>query len=775
MNGKETGSMQAAEEGTESVSIVAAYDSRIFYNPSSRYCIIRAKSADTSIPKMARSSGRYKDHLIRFTAVGYEIPMMDAVELELEGQWVNSKHGVQLQVEQWREIVPQSEDGMISYLGSGLIKGIGEKTAAEIVARFGVDTVQILENHPERLLEIRGITENKLEDIKASYMESRMLRGLMTLLAPFKLTPKTALKVYQHFGPESMDILKKSPFELCQISGFGFRRVDAIIQKTNGRLNDPMRIRGAVYCILDEAKTQKGHLFLSCEDLEKGALRLLNEKVLVPELRVRKEEVQEVLQDMVLNGQVVSAKNDLYLPAVFAQEDETARRIARRLVERPPMEKTEELLKQLEKSTGLVLSSKQEAAVKMAFRYGLSIITGSPGTGKTTVLKMILEIYKKSHPDEKIILMAPTGRASRRMAESTGFDEAKTMHNKLGLTGEEEESGLPKKEQMLDAGLIIVDEFSLADMWLAEKFFSRVRSDTKIVLVGDPNQLPSVGAGNVFHELIECGLVPVTVLDRIFRQSEDSLIAYNARFINEGNTKLFYGNDFVFLNSDSQNMTAELIMEQYCQEISEHGIEKVQILSPFRSEGAAAAEQINEAIRERVNPFCSEEDEIRVGVKNFRIGDRIMQTQNTERVSNGDLGFIRGIKETPEGKKVVLDFGTDRILEYGPEQLVNLDLAYAATIHKMMGSEAEIIIMPVIKSHYIMLYRNLLYTGITRAKKKVILVGQKAALFMAIHKNDNRKRNTHLGMRICLYYRAFAKSAGMAVSAEVEAKLRQAS
>ena len=237
------------------MNCIGTYDGTIFYNPANKFCIVSVKTADQSVPAEARSNRRYKDHLIRFTAVGYEIPRTDAVELELDGEWTKGKYGVQLQVEQWREIVPRTKNGVEGYLASGLIKGIGPKTAADIVERFGVDTLDILEHQPERLLEIRGITESKLEDIKASYAENRMLQGIMTLLAPFKITPKTALKIYQYFGPTSVEILEKSPFELCQISGFGFRRVDAIVQKSGGNLHDSMRIKGAVFCALDEGKS----------------------------------------------------------------------------------------------------------------------------------------------------------------------------------------------------------------------------------------------------------------------------------------------------------------------------------------------------------------------------------------------------------------------------------------------------------------------------------------------------------------------------------------
>ena len=757
------------------MSYIGTYDGKIFHNPSNKFCIVIVKTADTSIPEKARDKRRYRDHLIRFTAVGYEIPMTDAVELELDGEWVNGKYGMQLQVEQWREIVPKTKEGVLSYLGSGLIKGIGEKTAAEIVAKFGTGTLDILEKHPERLLEVRGITENKLEDIRTSFAESRMLRDIMTLLAPFKLTPKTALKIYQHFGPACMDLLKKSPFELCRIPGFGFRRVDAIVRKTDNRPRDPMRIGGALHCTLDEAKGKQGHLFLERETLCKAAFKLLNEKIPLPEMRVRPEEVEKELDGMILNGSVVSMRDNIYHPAVFAQEDETASRIARLLAEeRPPMKDISAVIETVRTELGLRTSGKQESAVRTAFLYNLSIITGSPGTGKTTVLKIILEVYRRLWPDNKIVLMAPTGRASRRMAESTGFEGACTLHSGLGLVSEEDEGSRNRKKDGLDADMVIVDEFSMVDMWLAGKFFPALKKGAKIILVGDPDQLPSVGAGNVFKELIQCGLVPVTVLDEIFRQAKDSLIAHNARFIHDGNTRLYYGNDFQFLLCDSQEDAAAAIIERYCQEIESNGIEHVQILSPFRTEGAASSDHLNAAIREIVNPFQSTEDEVRIGPKTFRVGDRIMQTKNTDKVSNGDLGFIRYIDDTPDGKRIGLEFGENRSLEYSTEDLVNLDFAYATTIHKAMGSEYDIVLMPILKAHYIMLYRNLLYTGITRARKKVVLAGEKSVLFMAIHKNEISKRNTLLGERIRLYYKAYAKSAGIIVPEFLEEKLKAA-
>ena len=278
------------------------YESTIFYNEANKFSIIVVKTNDPRIPLQACSDRYYGDRMLRFTAVGYELPRTKAVELELDGEWVESKYGYQLQVEQWQEIVPQTADGLLAYLGSGLIKGIGPKTAEDIVATFGPDTLNILDNEPEKLLQIRGITEGKLKDIEESYAESRVLRNLMSLLGPFKITPATALKIYQHFGPACVDILKKCPYDLCQISGFGFKRVDGIVRKTDNRLHSTERIKGAVLYTLEDARSKSGHLFLPSEDLVKETLLLLNAPIPIPEQRVRTEEVQETLQQMILHG-----------------------------------------------------------------------------------------------------------------------------------------------------------------------------------------------------------------------------------------------------------------------------------------------------------------------------------------------------------------------------------------------------------------------------------------------------------------------------------------
>ena len=761
------------EEQSQQARIRCTFDSRIFVNPSSKYCIVRMKTDDESVPQNARADRWFPDNKIRFTAVGYEIPMTDAVEVVLDGLWVDGKYGVQLQVEQWSEIIPETEDGILNYLNSGLLKNVGEKTAEEIVSRFGINALRVIEETPEKLLDIRGITPERLEEIKESYAESRKLRDIITLLSPFKLTPKAALKIYNFFGPASIDILRKSPYALCQIPGYGFLRVDAIMRENRCDLHDPMRVCGAIHYALEHAKGDGGHLYLERKKVLESALKLLNNNIILSTQKVRQDEVEGALEQMILEGAVVAAQELIYHPKVFAQEDEVARVIAARLVERSPLDNYKPILEQVKKDLGLKLSQKQEVAVNEAFLRNLSVITGSPGTGKTTVLKMILEVYARLHPEHKVMLLAPTGRASRRMAESTGFKGAKTMHNALGLTNEEDEENREKERQNLDAELIIVDECSMVDMWLARQFFTRLKEGAKIVLVGDPDQLPSVGAGNVFKEIISCGIVPVTVLDQIFRQSSDSFIAYNAKIINRGETNLYYGEDFVFIPAKNQEDTAAIIMEIYCQEADIHGIDRVQILSPFRKRGEASSDLINAELREIINPFRSAEDEIRIGGNCYRSGDRIMQNKNTPNVSNGDLGFIRSVSNA-DPVSAEVDFGDGRKFTYKAEDMSRLELAYATTIHKAMGSEYDVVIIPMLKAHSIMLSRNLFYTAITRAKKRVILVGQKAALFMAIHCNDVTRRNTLLGARICLYYRAMAKNAGIPVPPVLEEKLKKA-
>ena len=732
------------------------YDRTIYHDPVSGYCVISVKTSDAAVPVEARSTYTHRDHLIRFTATGYRLPLTDAVEVSFDGEWVESKHGTQLAIGQWEEIIPRTPEGVKGYLASGLISGVGEKTAGDIVDRFGVEALDILDQSPEKLLEVKGITEAKLEKIKDSYIQSRAIRDLMTYLAPFKITPNTALKIQQEFGAHSVSVIRKNPYELCRISGFGFIKVDDIARKTGCPPNAPTRIRGALFYILDENRRSGGHLYLGTEDLCKEALALLNEKLPVPQTRLNEREVSDELYNVILNGGLIADSDAIYLPACFEAENFVARRVAEILRDHSFNINAAAELESIKRETGITLSKKQEVAVSMVFRYNLSIITGSPGTGKTTVLKAVIKLFQRLR-NGRILLTAPTGRASRRMAESTGYQKAKTLHSALGLVTSDNEKSHLNKTEPIDADLVIIDEFSMVDMWLASELFSRLKQGTKVVMVGDPDQLPSVGAGNVFREFITCGLIPVTVLDELFRQSKDSLIAHNAKFINESKSRLYYGNDFVFCECETQQQASIQIQRIYLEAVAKEGVENVQILSPYRDDGDASAAKLNEAIRELVNPASAATPELRAGQKVIRVNDRVMQTKNKGGVSNGDVGFVRSVSLNGDSEQVVtIEFSDSRFIEYTPSDLGIIELAYAMTIHKAMGSEYATVIIPVLNAHMVLLYRNLIYTAITRAKRRVFLVGQKSSLFVAIHRNKTARRNTLLGQRIERYYKASA-------------------
>ncbi len=737
------------------MSYVAVYDRTIYYNPDNKYCILRVKSNDNSIPAKARSAFKHRDNMIRFVAVGYELPLTDKVSMLIDGEWQEGKHGVQLRVEKCEEIVPQTREGIKGYLSSHLVKGIGPKIAEQIVDRFGDKSLRVIEETPEKLLQINGITPAKLEEIKSTYLESTRLRSIMLLLAPYQVTPMTANKIYEHFGAKSVEILKDNPYKLCEVSGFGFKRVDAIAMKNGMEFHAPIRIRGSVTATLDEQKNDKGHLYISEEKLVKSALKLLNGDMPVPQLCVKESDVTPVIEDMIRCDEIIRSEDDIYQTGCFVQECETAMKVAEVISYPVPKADITSVLEHIKDDLGISLSQRQSEAVYVAMRNNLSIITGSPGTGKTTVIKAIIETFKALYPKGKIRLAAPTGKASRRMAESTGFSDAKTLHSLLGLFGSEG-AGKAKEIKPLDADLIIVDESSMVDMWLALQLFRRITPGTKVVLVGDIYQLQSVGAGDVFRELINCGYIPVTVLNEIFRQSKDSRIAHNALKINNADCKLYYGEDFLFIPCQTQEDAADIICQSFYEQVKADGIENVQILSPYRSDGVASVDKLNGVIREVVNPLKEELPDLKIGNRFFRVGDKIMQTKNNDKASNGDIGFVRNIGKDQNGSsEVVIDFSDGRTASYGMEDMANIELSYATTIHKAMGSEYKTVIIPVIRSHAIMLNRNLIYTAITRAKKKVILVGQKSMLMMAIFKDATGKRNTLLGERIGNYVKAF--------------------
>lgn len=722
------------------------YVREIYRNEENGYCVFIYQTEDNSVPLAARDC-RNKGDGILFRAVGSALLQTDAVEMELYGKWCKNKHGMQLAVEKFELVLPQTMEGIRGYLSSGMIKGIGPRTAELITDRFGIRTFEVLEKEPDKLLQIKGITEKKLKAILFSYRESYALRDLSAYLKPYKITDRKIQKIYEEFGRDSLDTVKNRPFALCSISGFGFLTVDEIARANQCRPDDPMRIEGCIDYCMDQIMMD-GHLFQEKEQFTDMVYRQLNEGF--SSEVVQEREISAVIYHMTQEERLVMEQGAIYTVSNYRNEKETAKIIAQILTdeeqEAANEKELERLITEAQKELGILLSQRQREAVKMVFLNLLSIISGGPGTGKTTVEKVLLYVYHKTG-GRNSLLMAPTGRASRRMAESTGDLSACTMHNGLGLLGDEEEF---EPELMdLEADFIILDEQSMVDMRLASVFYRHIQERTRIVLVGDVNQLPSVGPGNVFRELVQCGVVPITVLDMVFRQGLNSRIASNAHLMQENNAMLEYGTDFVFLPAASDKEASEIIQKIYLEAVAQEGIENIQILTPYRKRGAVSVNALNELLREKINPEETGKVQMKAGGKIFRTGDKIIQNKNKDGISNGDIGFIREIYLDEDGmEKAELEFGEGRIVEYGIEEMEMIEHSYATTIHKSQGSEYPIVIIPWIPMFYKMLKRNILYTGITRAQVQVYIVGSRKSIVQAVHSPQAVNRNTRLGERV---------------------------
>ena len=722
---------------------------KIIYQSAGGYCVYSYSTKDESVPAAARRTQYHRTKRYHFTAVGYRLPASDRLEVELEGKWQNSKYGLQLAVEKCEQILPTDRNGLIAYLSSGFIKGIGPGTARAIVNRFGEKTLDVLDSDPDQLLSVKGIAETKLRRIVSSYQETRKMRDLAAYLAPFDVSEKKIMKIQETFGDESLTVVRTDPFQLCRIRGFGFLTTDAIARKIKVSLRHPLRYSGAIGFLLDEAKTA-GNLYLPMELLKEQCYELLNRDCETEVVPVK--DIEEALAAGHANGNIYIEGDRVYPAFERTCEVEVAKRIVSMLRSDPPnrianlpyeIHMAEEILDQ-------TLAPSQKKAVELCLGQRLAIMTGGPGTGKTTTLRVILDVYHRVYPRNEILLAAPTGKASRRMSEQTGFP-ASTLHSALGLiTDEDVESDA---FDPLPADLIVIDELSMVDMRLAYALFRRVKPGAQVLLVGDPDQLPSVGAGNVLRELIRSSLVPVAVLDTVFRQAANSRIYLNAYAVNHNDTHLQFGEDFVMFETKDSEQAAGLVLQQYFEEIAGRGIESVQILSPFRRKGSVCADSLNAEIREMVNPHRSDARELKCGPRLFREGDRIIQTKNTPEVSNGDVGVIEQIQTDEDGETaVVIRLGDGRTVSYSEDMMANVDWSYCISIHKSQGAEFPTVIIPLLKEHHIMLRRNLLYTAISRAKQKVILIGQRQAVYTAIHRNDVDKRNTVLADRIVAYY-----------------------
>lgn len=689
---------------------------------------------------LARVPDAHGEPMDAIKAVGHYLPTAEDIDYDLQGQWTRGKHGIQYQVDTYEELVPPTREGIVRYLASGLIKGIGQKTAERIFDTFGVQTLQVLDDTPERLIEIRGISQTKLEKIKTSLIESHGARNIIALLAPHGVTPNCAVRIFTQYGADATKIVREHPFRLCHIHGFGFKTADKIAQALGLDPTSPDRVdAGILYVLEDEEST--GNLCLNKGLLMKKALALLDTEALSQKMLATR--AYALLQE----GEITLYGDDAYRKSTAKAEEDVARRVTELLQSCSQMGRAE-IQKEIvlaEARIGFTLAAEQQEAVITSLAAGLSIISGGPGTGKTSIQKFILDIYQTLYPEGKIICCAPTGRAARRMQESTGYHST-TIHKALGLLAGED--GSYNEPEMLDADLIVVDEVSMVDIYLARNLLLSTPPGAKLVLIGDADQLPSVGPGAVLSELIRSGCIPLVKLDKIYRQAIGSRIPVNASIIRHNATHLEYGDDFRLIESKSFAESAEIIQRIYVEEANRYGAENVLVLSPYRGKTETGVNEINGRLQGLANPPAPDKAEIQSGRLRLRIKDRVMQMQNQGDINNGDVGLIRAIHFDRDEVVAEMDFGDGRVVEYDAAQLKSLDLAYASTVHKSQGSEYTSVILSLQTGHYPMLKRPLLYTAITRAKRRVTIVGERRALCMAIKTVDAEKRNTNLANRI---------------------------
>lgn len=674
-------------------------------------------------------------------AVGYCLPIADNLRYELQGHWSkNPKHGVQFEVENYDEVITPTKEGIIAYLSSGQIKGIGPKMAEKIYDAFGLTALDVLDKEPERLLSISGISSAKLKKICDSYLANRGARDVVAFLTPHGITPNRAVKLYKEYGDRAMDIVKNHPYQLCEIAGIGFKTADRIAMSMGFDQLSVERVDEGILYALTDAEG-KGHLCMEKHAFIKACLKVLDTPQLTEDM------VANRAARLVYSGKLVSYQGNVYRSKTAYAESNLAELLSRQLrsARSHSYGDLDAALDAEELRMKVKFAPEQREAVKMALTQGVSVITGGPGTGKSMILRAILDIYRRHNPGKEICLCAPTGRAARRMEQATGLG-ASTVHKALGLlAGEDGDYGEP---QALDADIILVDEVSMMDIYLAGRLLEAVKSRAQVVLIGDSDQLPSVGPGAVLSEMIASERIPVVRLDKVFRQNDGSRIAVNAKLIRHGNLSLEYGNDFRFVDSANLSDSASRIAELYMQEVARYGVDNVAMLSPYRQKTETGVNALNEMLRELVNPPDEGKPEVVCGKRKFRVGDKVMQVKNFEDVSNGDIGYIRNIFKFGDETTVCVDFGDGRNMEYDSSELDMLDLGYASTIHKAQGAEYQSVIINLQCAHHIMLTRPLIYTAITRGKDRVIIVGERRALCISIKKTDIEKRGTCLAHRL---------------------------
>lgn len=683
------------------------------------------------------------------TAVGPMAQPMPGQAVTMAGRWVvDKRYGEQFRVESSSAALPTSITGIRLYLGSGQIKGIGPTYAQRIVDAFGAKTLDVIEHEPKKLLSVDGIGAGRLKKIVEGWQEQRESRDLMLFLQSHGVGPGLSVRIFRAYGRAALDLVRENPYRLAEeISGIGFLTADAIAEKLGFPKDSPLRLEAGLHYVMSESVNQ-GHVYMPSHELLKRASEILQ-----AEFEALEEPLRSLCQQDRLTAEYFRGEEEpaIYLPRLHTAEKIVAHRLLALCAAPKSLRAVdaEKAIAWVQEKQRITLAPKQADAIRMAAREKVLVVTGGPGTGKTTIIRAILRIF--SAMGAKALLAAPTGRAAKRMAE-TCRHEAKTIHRLLEYGPQN--NGFHRNEaNPLSCQLIIVDEASMVDISLMHHLLMAIPLGATVVLVGDGNQLPSVGPGNVLSDIIESNAVPVVELDEIFRQAQRSEIVMSAHAINEGRLPNMEPpadgslSDFYFVRQEDPEMAAdmvvELVRERIPQRFNLDPVEDVQVLSPMHK-GACGAARLNERLQDALN---RETATLKRGKRVFRLGDKVMQVRNNyeKDVFNGDIGRIVNLDQEHTALTVRFD---DRDVELDDADLEDVVTAYAVSVHKSQGSEYPAVVVPVLLEHYVLLQRNLLYTAVTRGRRLVVVVGSKKALAIAVRNNAIRRRHTRLAQRL---------------------------
>lgn len=687
--------------------------------------------------------------------------------LEVEGEFTyDNKYGEQLNVSSYQKKLPSSTVEIEKYLASGIIFTIGPKNASYIVKQFGKKSLDIVFDETDKLLEVRGIGKKSIEKIKKSVEELKFSKNILFHLTGLGISLSLSKKIYNIFRENTLEVINENPYKLIKnVKGIGFLKADEIALKNNLDKNSPYRIESAILYVLTQKAINFGHVYYPKEKLTNEVSKLIG---------VETELIEPVYMNLLLSSEVVIdnsfEESNIYLDYLYVSESYIASKLAKMALndDFKILFDIEKEIKEAIKSLSIKLSKIQIDAIKSCFEENISIITGGPGTGKTTIINTISKIYLDN--GYNISLCAPTGRAAKRIEETTGI-EAKTIHRMLGyIPSSYDDIGHFEynEDNPLDTDVIIIDEMSMVDVVLFEKLLRGMKDNTRLVIVGDVDQLPSVGAGNVLRDLINSKKIKYTKLVDIFRQSESSNIIVNAHKINNGQEPILNekNSDFFFLKTETPAITRNVVVDLISKRLpNAYGYDfskDIQILTQSRK-GICGVFELNRLLQDILNPKTETTDELLVGNKLFRVNDKVMQTKNNYNLSffdsdgeenfgvyNGDMGHIIFIDKS--SKKLTVEMDDNRVIDYTLEDLDNLELAYAITIHKSQGSEFKSVIIPMFDGYRLLQTRNLLYTAITRAKENIVLVGDKNVMNNMIRNNTINSRYSNLENRIKHFY-----------------------